>query len=108
MRYRGVVVRAFLAAGDAWQKVRDPAMGHQFTILLVEDDTEVRDAVAEALVARGFRVLTASDGYQALRLLAECFVHVMFTDIRMPGLSGYELAAQARLVHVSTSRTLVI
>jgi CheY-like chemotaxis protein len=73
-------------------------MARQFTVLLVEDDTEVQNAVLQILTARNFRVLTASDGYEAIRILVEQHVDVMFTDIVMPGVSGYELAAQAKLI----------
>jgi CheY-like chemotaxis protein len=73
-------------------------MGRQLTILYVEDDAEVRDVVTRILSARSFRVLTASNGYEAIRVLVEHHVDVMFTDIVMPGVSGYELAAQAKLL----------
>jgi CheY-like chemotaxis protein len=76
-------------------------MTRQFTVLLVEDDSEVRGVVLQMLSARNFRVLTASDGYEAIRLLIDQHVDVMFTDIVMPGVSGYELAAQAKLLRPS-------
>ena len=76
-------------------------MARQSTVLLVEDDGDVRAALAEVLYTKGFKVLAASDGYEAIRLLTEHFVDVMLTDIIMPGVSGYELAAQARLVQPS-------
>lgn len=76
-------------------------MGRQFTVLLAEDDSEVRDVVARVLFAKGFKVLTASDGYEAIRLLTAYHVDVLFTDIVMPGLSGYELAAQAKMMRPS-------
>lgn len=76
-------------------------MSRQFTILLVEDDREVRDVVVQILSAKNFKVLTAINGYEAIRLLTEQHIDVMFTDIVMPGLSGYELAAQAKLIRPS-------
>jgi CheY-like chemotaxis protein len=76
-------------------------MARQFTILLVEDDSDVRSVVLQMLLARNMRVLTASDGYEAIRLLIDQHVDVMFTDIVMPGVSGYELAAQAKLIRPS-------
>jgi CheY-like chemotaxis protein len=81
--------------------VNAPIMGRQFTILIVEDDTAVRDVIVQMLLAKKFKVLTASDGYEAIRLLVAVHVDVMLADIVMPGLSGYELAAQARLIHPS-------
>jgi CheY-like chemotaxis protein len=73
-------------------------MSPPFTILLVEDDSAVRDVVVQILLSKGFQVLVATDGYEAIRLLVAQHVDVMLTDIMMPGLSGYELAAQARLI----------
>jgi CheY-like chemotaxis protein len=72
------------------------AVARHFTILIVEDDREERDVIAQML--SDFKVLTANDGYEAIRLLVAYHVDVMLTDIAMPGLSGYELAAQAKLV----------
>src|SRR5690242_8798518 len=69
------------------------------TILLVEDDTAVRDVVIRMLSQRGFAVLTARDGYEAIRLLADRHVDVLFADIILPGgIDGVQLAKQARLM----------
>jgi two-component system cell cycle sensor histidine kinase/response regulator CckA len=76
-------------------------MSGPFTILLVEDDSAVREVVVEILLRHGFQVLVASQGYEAIRLLVGQHVDVMLTDIMMPGLSGYELAAQAKLIRPS-------
>jgi two-component system, cell cycle response regulator CpdR len=66
------------------------------TILVVEDDTAVRDVVLRMLSEKGFGVLTATSGFEALRILAERAVDLMFTDIVMPGMDGVELAKEAR------------
>jgi len=73
-------------------------MSPPFTILLVEDDSAVRDVVVQILLSKGFQVLVAAEGYEAIRSLVSQHVDLMLTDIMMPGLSGYELAAQARLI----------
>jgi CheY-like chemotaxis protein len=73
-------------------------MRRRYTLLLVEDDPDIRDALTALLSEHGFRVLVAGDGYEAIRLLAEHQVDLMFTDVVMPGMSGYELARQARLM----------
>ena len=57
----------------------------RFTILVAEDDTAVRDVVVEILSEKGFRVLIARDGYEAICLLAEHHVDLLLTDIVMPG-----------------------
>ena len=68
------------------------------TILFVEDDSAVRDIIMQMLYQRGFAVLTAADAYDAIRILSERQVDVLFTDIMMPGMDGVELAKQARLI----------
>jgi CheY-like chemotaxis protein len=73
-------------------------MRRRYTLLLVEDDPDMREAVSALLSEHGFRVLVASDGYEAIRVLVEHRVDLLFTDLVMPGLSGYELAQQARLM----------
>ena len=82
-------------------RVEPDSMSPPFTILFVEDDSAVRDVVVQILLAKGFQVLVAADGYEAIRLLVVQHVDLMLTDIMMPGLSGYELAAQACLIRPS-------
>jgi two-component system cell cycle response regulator CpdR len=71
-------------------------MGLALTVLFAEDETSIRDSVAQLLSMNGFRVLKAEDGYEALRLLTQENVDVLFTDIVMPGMDGVELARKAK------------
>ncbi|HKW55374.1 MAG TPA: response regulator [Stellaceae bacterium] len=74
-------------------------MARRFTILVVEDDSAVRDLVVRMLSERGFGVVAASDGYEALRILAENRpIDVLFADIVMAGIDGVQLAKQAKLM----------
>lgn len=68
------------------------------TILVVEDDDDVRAYTVEILRELNYRVLEAHDGPSALRLLERQLtpVDVLFTDVVMPGMSGRELADAAR------------
>lgn len=75
----------------------------QETILVVEDDDDVRAYTVECLRELGYRVLEAHDGLSALRLLErqEAPVDLLFTDVVMPGMTGRELAEQARVYQES-------
>lgn len=66
---------------------------HRATILVVDDELEVSAIVAEALEEFGYDVLLADSGAQALALLHEqAIIDLLITDIRMPEMSGIELA----------------
>jgi len=69
-------------------------VGGSETILLVEDDLQVRDVARGSLEDLGYRVLESSGGEEALRLFREHRgpVHLLLTDVIMPGMNGRELA----------------
>ncbi|MCX5722466.1 MAG: ATP-binding protein [Nitrospirae bacterium] len=69
------------------------AMGSE-TILLVEDNEMVRQISREALQENGYQVLEASGGPAAMKLCQayEKRIHLLLTDVVMPGMSGWELA----------------
>ncbi|HEY3358325.1 MAG TPA: response regulator [Polyangia bacterium] len=65
------------------------------TILVVEDDQELRAVMAEVLAELGHAVLCAAEGGEALRLLgAGAQVDVILLDLLMPGVDGYEFRAR--------------
>lgn len=65
------------------------------TILVVDDDEWVRVLARDVLAAEGYRVLEAADGQDAIRVAAEHTgpIHLLLTDVMMPGMNGCELAA---------------
>ncbi len=65
------------------------------TILVVDDDVWVRVLARDVLAGEGYRVLEASDGQDAIRVAAEHPgpIHLLLTDVVMPGMNGCELAA---------------
>jgi DNA-binding NtrC family response regulator len=71
-------------------------MAPLLSILIVEDDSAVRDLVMRLLSQKGFGVLTASTAYEALNILRERSVDLLFTDIIMPGMDGVDLVKEAR------------
>ena len=72
--------------------------GRDQTILVVEDDEDVRAFVVDTLRELGYSVLEASDGSTALRLLgAHTEVRLLLTDLGLPdGMNGHRLADEAR------------
>lgn len=58
------------------------------TILVVDDSPTMRGMIQRALVAGGYRVVSAADGVEALRELQDTTVHAILTDINMPGMDG--------------------
>jgi len=67
-------------------------------VLVVDDETAVREVLCEALEAEGCEVLSAEGGEKALRLYdaRQGKVDIVFTDIGMPEMSGWELASEIR------------
>jgi CheY-like chemotaxis protein len=61
---------------------------------VVDDQSPLRAIIARALVNEGYHVLEANDGVEALELVQgpEHHVSLVISDIRMPGMDGYELA----------------
>ena len=72
------------------------AMPH---ILLVDDDRLILATLGTGLRRAGYSVSEANSGEQALRLAAERKPDLALLDIRMPGMSGIEVAAQFRETH---------
>ena len=70
------------------------------TVLVVEDEDEVRELAAEFMKSAGYTVLTAKDGLEALAIV-ECSserIHVLVTDVVMPNMRGPELAKRLKSV----------
>ncbi len=101
---RGAAFTIYLPRIDAPADVmRDSAApgalpGGDATILVVEDEDEVRRLVRQVLGGLGYEVLTARDGAEALELGRRFRgpIHLLLTDLVMPGLTGRELADRLR------------
>lgn len=80
-----------------WFKARAVANRHERTrILFAEDTPFFRNLVLPVLESMQFEVWTACDGEQARKILEERIPDVVLTDLEMPKVSGYELAAWIR------------
>lgn len=67
-------------------------------VMVVDDDLGVREVVSELIATEGYEVLQASGGAEALAMLEELGGHadLVLTDVRMPHMSGTELARRIR------------
>lgn len=71
-------------------------------LLLVDDEMDFVDTLAERLELRGFQVQTAVDGESALKIIENDPPQVVVLDVLMPGLSGLDVLQQmkARVPHI--------
>jgi CheY-like chemotaxis protein len=74
------------------------------TILVADDEAQVRSLARDILLSAGYRVLEAEDGEQALHLAEEHSgaIHVLLTDLIMPGINGKELADRLAAARTDT------
>ena len=80
-----------------------PASGAQilpaqkWRVLLVEDESVLRELAAENLQESGYDVIEAGDGASGLEVLQSSeHIDVLLSDIRLPGMNGYQLAEAGR------------
>jgi CheY-like chemotaxis protein len=66
------------------------------SVLVVDDESDIREAVAELLSDEGYEVHDAQDGAEALRMARQYHPSVVLLDLMMPGMSGWEFCAKRR------------
>lgn len=67
-----------------------------FTILVVEDNSDMRELFCTVLGDSGYQCLSASDGIEALKVMEQNYVDLIVADIMMPNMDGYELTRSIR------------
>jgi two-component system probable response regulator PhcQ len=77
------------------------------TILLVDDEPNVTDALKRALRREPYEILTATSGVAALDLLDRCHVDVVISDEQMPGMSGSVFLSAVRKQFPHTIRMIL-
>ena len=101
---RGTTVKIYLPSAEARPapetaapEVPDSLRGSEI-ILVVEDEARVRKLICEVLIARGYRVLEAVRGEEAIRMAAEYEgrIHLLLADVVMPEMSGPRAVEQIR------------
>jgi CheY-like chemotaxis protein len=84
------------ASGLVEDLVPKPSLA-PYTVLVVDDDEDLRDLVSQKLFSAGFAVLTAADGSEALDTLQDNIrFDLVLLDIMMPGISGLDVCRKIR------------
>jgi two-component system response regulator YesN len=70
-------------------------------LLIAEDEKYLREKVTKNVdwEGRGYKVFVASDGEEALEIIRTHPIHILVTDIRMPGMDGLELTSEAKAIN---------
>ena len=63
------------------------------TVMVVDDSQTIRRSAETLLTREGYAVITAEDGYEALAKIADHHPEIIFVDIMMPRLDGYQVCA---------------
>ena len=71
------------------------------TLLIVDDEPEIRAEMAEYFVGKGYRVEQAADGLEALELVGATMPDAVITDLKMPRCDGFELIKRLRALDAS-------
>lgn len=67
-----------------------------FTILVVEDNADMRELLCTVLSDSGYRCLSACDGLEALEVMDRAYIDLIVADVMMPNMDGYALAGALR------------
>ncbi|HEY2379733.1 MAG TPA: ATP-binding protein [Terriglobia bacterium] len=86
--------------------LNETASLHGLRVMLVEDEFDTREMIAEGLEQSGATVLLAASGLEALRVMARQKPDVIVSDIGMPGMDGFELMRRIRSEYPSGIRTI--
>jgi len=77
------------------------------TVLIVDDEKEVREGLSAYLSKKGCEVSTASDAEEALEKLDELLPDLALVDLKLPGKDGLELVREANRVHAPTTFVMI-
>jgi response regulator RpfG family c-di-GMP phosphodiesterase len=76
-------------------------------LLVVDDEPQIRELLAQALRREGYRVTTEADGRRALAVVQAEEVQVLLTDLRMPGITGLDLIRSAKQIRPDLGSVLL-
>jgi CheY-like chemotaxis protein len=93
----GRVEKAETGGGEVAQSPPPPSLG----FLVIDDEAPIRDFLEELLSGQGHSVLVAADGAAGMELFHQHRPEIVITDLGMPGMSGWEVAAAIKVLEPS-------
>ncbi|MEZ6142453.1 MAG: response regulator [Zavarzinella sp.] len=79
----------------------------RYSILITDDDTGIREALAEICESQGFRPILAEHGEQAIDIVQHEPIHLALLDMNMPRMTGLELLQIVRQIHALLPAILI-
>ncbi|MEJ2041468.1 MAG: response regulator, partial [Desulfosarcinaceae bacterium] len=80
---------------------------YHHTILCVDDEPNILQALKRLLRREGYRMLTATSGKEALEILSKEEIHLIISDQRMPEMNGTEFLAQVKHAYPDVLRVIL-
>ena len=77
------------------------------TILVVDDDPDIREVLRDRLESLGYQVLSASNGREGLELLEKQSPQLLLLDIEMPGMNGLEVLKEIRRREIDVTVVMI-
>ena len=81
--------------------INTASVGGSETIMVVDDELDIVELAFDLFTDHGYRVLTANDGQQAIEILKRESIDLVISDIIMPNVDGYQLAAHIIELRIS-------
>ena len=85
--------------------MKDPK---QFTLLIVDDDETLRNTIAFDFKRKGFTVLSAENGNAAFEIVKKNKIHLIVSDMRMPGGDGMSLLESIRNIDSAIPQVILV
>jgi twitching motility two-component system response regulator PilG len=79
--------------GESVREIAEPGEGSAFRVMVIDDSKTIRRTAETLLKREGYEVITATDGFEALSMIADYRPGLIFLDIMMPRLDGYQTCA---------------
>ena len=95
-------------APDSTGVVSDSSDANAATVLVIDDEPSARDMISRMLVKDGYRVVTAANGAEGLRIAAEVAPDVITLDIMMPGMDGWAVLSKLKADPVLAAIPVVV